>query len=408
MVNTQKGGKMKGGILNSLNTLDQNNTEMSVASQESVQPEEGTSGLFSNKNVIIMILCGLLIMSFLGMNLFLWVGIVVQFIAQKVGILIATILGWIGFYTGAAINTSADVVADTAKAGIDIAEGTVHSVGNLLQDRDNVGGPLPEQLQWNAAIFEARPMETESPQQYSYSDYDTSDIVGTVESDLSQVGSGMEAVLKTAEIPIKINIDEKPAPTLDETINTAPPKITEPVPEPVPEPSKSWCLVGELDGRRSCTQVDRPDMCMSGQIYNSQSDCLDIHPKSSPLYKDKVPSTKYMRTADVVRTRNWGIVPPQSAFAPPIVTNRIPLVQQPPVQYNSPPQTNNLFQSQPIPTNPYSAPIATHPIATHPIATHPIATHPIATHPMLNNRATQPMLPTTNYIEETRDAAIQS
>ena len=388
MVNNQKGGKMKGGILNSLNTLDQNNTEMSVASQDSVQPEEETSSFFSNKNAIIMILCVLLVLSFLGMNLFLWVGIIVQFISKKIGVFVTTILSWVGFYTGAIINTGADVVADTAKAGIDIAEGTVHSVGNLLQDRDNVSGPLPEQLQWNAAIFETRPMETEDPEQYFY--YETSDMAGDGESDLSQVEDdikgGMEDIMKTAEIPVTIDIVEKKAPSLDETINTAPPKHTTPEPEPEPESSKSWCLVGELDGRRSCTQVDRPDMCMSGQIYKRQSDCLDIHPKSSPLYKDKVPSTKYMRTADVVRTRNWGIVPPSSAFAPPNVTNPIPLVQQPPIHYY-PSQIQNQFQSQPIPINPYSA--------------------PIAMHPMLNNRVVQPMMPNTNYVDNARNTAIQ-
>ena len=348
MTQSQKGGKMKGGVLNSLNTMD----KMSVASQDksvSDTSENNTSSIFMNKNIIIIILCGLLVMSFLGMNIFFYVGLLIQFIANKLGGLVTVVLEWIGFYTGAVINTSADVVADTAQASIDIAEGTVHSVGNLLQNRDNVSGPLPEQLEWDAAIFETRPMETEKPN--IYPEYETRNMIDDIESGAELVGSGIEDVAneikEVVEIPMKIDKVEQQSPTLDETINTAPSKPTEPAPT---EPTKSWCFVGEYDGRRSCTQVDRPDMCMSGQLYENQMNCLDIHPKSNPLYKDKNPENKYKRSCEVVRTRNWGIRPPPQCAGRR--TNQIPLVQQPPVQYYP--------HSLPVPINPYSTPIPMH------------------------------------------------
>jgi hypothetical protein len=341
--------KMRGGILNSLNTLDQNNTEMSEKSSDSIvyeSAEDTSSTLFSNKNIIIMILVGLLILSFLGMNIFLFIGMAVQYVVQKVGVVVTTMLGWIGFYTGAAINTTADVVGDTAKAGIDIAEGTVHSVGNLLQDRDNVSGPLPEQLQWNAAIFETHPLDMNTP------------VTDDVEQDIYEAGNYVEQVGKYAVETAKIPISIQAAPTLDDTINTAPPALREPAPT---EPANSWCLVGEYDGRRSCMQVDSPTLCMSGQLYEKQNDCLDIHSKSSPLYKEPVKTSnpqKYVRQAEMELTQNWGIPPPRpppaayapSAYNPPIYTNPIPLVQQPPVQYPS-----HVMQYPPqVPMNPYN------------------------------------------------------
>ena len=345
MVNSHRGRKTKGGILNSLNTLDQDQTEMSVDSNISNETEENMdlNHLIVTKNVIIFILICLLILSFLGINIFLWIGILIQFITTKIGHLSSVIFRWIGFYTGAVINTSADVVADTAKAGIDIAEGTVHSVGNLLQDRDNVSGPLPEQLEWEASVFETRPLEMEQQHPEMEEDNDYNEIKDELLNIGSDIESGAKEVLKTAETPIKMNIVENNAPTLDETINTSPPLSTEPTAN---APTKTWCLVGDFDGRRSCTQVDHANMCMSGQTYQNQSDCLNIHAKSSPFYKgdEHPPAAKYMKTVDTIKTQNWGIPPPRpppAAYAPPMVTNQIPLVQQPPIRYPCyPPKPN--------------------------------------------------------------------
>ena len=59
--------------------------------------------------------------------------------------------------SGAIINTSADIVGDTAKETVDIAEGTVQSIGNLLQNRDNMGDESLDQQQWNMNVFSMNP-----------------------------------------------------------------------------------------------------------------------------------------------------------------------------------------------------------------------------------------------------------
>jgi len=52
--------------------------------------------------------------------------------------LIYQILSIFGYTAGTVINTTADVVADTSKFGIDIAEGSVKNIGNLLKNTGNM------------------------------------------------------------------------------------------------------------------------------------------------------------------------------------------------------------------------------------------------------------------------------
>ena len=88
--------------------------------------------LFQNKNLVIGLLVILLVLSFLGINILLVVGNFFQAIINIFGPLVYKILGVFGYTAGSVLNKTADVVSDTTKVGIDIADGTVQSVGNLL------------------------------------------------------------------------------------------------------------------------------------------------------------------------------------------------------------------------------------------------------------------------------------
>ena len=46
----------------------------------------------------------------------------------------------IGYTTGTVLNTSADVVSDTSKLAIDIGEGSIQDIGNLLIKASKQGG----------------------------------------------------------------------------------------------------------------------------------------------------------------------------------------------------------------------------------------------------------------------------
>ena len=105
---------------------------MSVSSN-SISPTSITSS-GDNKTFFIVILSALLILSLLGINLFIVIGNIFQKVFDIFKPLISQIFAIFGYTAGTLINKSADVTSDVARAGVDIAEGTLQSVGNLLKD----------------------------------------------------------------------------------------------------------------------------------------------------------------------------------------------------------------------------------------------------------------------------------
>jgi hypothetical protein len=109
--------------------------ENSIASvpKPSIMPPSNDSS-FLNKNMLIIALVILLILSFLGINLLNIFGDFIQTIMNIFGPLFSQILSVFGYTTGSIINKSADIVSDTAKFGIDVAEGSIQSLGDLLKN----------------------------------------------------------------------------------------------------------------------------------------------------------------------------------------------------------------------------------------------------------------------------------
>jgi len=175
------------------------------------------SSFFSNKNAIIILLIILLVFSFLGINILNILGNLMQSFIQIFGPLVSQILSIFGYTTGTVLNKTADVVADTAKTGIDIAEGSIQSVGNILRDasKPNVDSRSKQSLDsaLNTKIF---------------------------------------------------NVNE---PQPDSTTN--------PIQNPITSGKQGWCLVGEYQGKRGCIEVSEHDRCLSGQVFPNQKMCLN-------------------------------------------------------------------------------------------------------------------------------------
>lgn len=188
---------------------------------------ETTLGM-SNQVVIIGLLI-LLSLSFLGINIFIIIGNFVESFLKVVGPLVAQILSIFGYTTGTVLNKSADVAGDVARTGVDLAEGSLQSVGNVLRDASR------KHVNPDAVSGLDSALNTNGPSRGS---------MGTV---------GTTGTYK------------EPAPSTTEN----------PVQKPITSGKTGWCLVGEYEGKKGCVAVGEQDRCLSGQIFPSQVSCMN-------------------------------------------------------------------------------------------------------------------------------------
>ena len=84
------------------------------------------------QNYIIIVLLVLLILALLGINMFTIFGNILQDFMNWISPYINRIFGNLGYASGNLIDKSGDLVADTLKTGVDLANGAVGNIGDLL------------------------------------------------------------------------------------------------------------------------------------------------------------------------------------------------------------------------------------------------------------------------------------
>ena len=188
-----------------------------------------SSSMFSEKNILIIILLSLLLLSFLGINLLKNIGDFFQIIINTIAYFLKPLLSDVSFITGTVIDSSSDIVADASKTGIDIAQGTAHSIGDLFIH-----------------------------------------------------GSDNDPNAQTNKVPItQIKLENK---KIDDVINKSNqsyvnvPKsdsTTNPIQNPITSNKSGWCLIDEYEGQRNCISVSEDDKCMSEKVYPTQKLCLN-------------------------------------------------------------------------------------------------------------------------------------
>ena len=168
------------------------------------------------KIVLIALLIILLILMYLGINFFNIFGNTLQSIVNLTSPVVKKIFGAFGYATGETINQTADVASDTIKTGVNVAEGVVQSVGNLLIDASEEADPTTRLK-----------MDLEK----SSKDNTSSD------------------------------------PQIDSTEN--------PIQNSISAGKQNWCLVGEFQNKRGCVPITDSDKCLSGQVFPNQQMCLN-------------------------------------------------------------------------------------------------------------------------------------
>jgi hypothetical protein len=232
--------------------------------------------------MLIFVLFISLILSILGINIFVGFGNLLQYISNILKPLLATL----GFATGTVINTTADLTSDTAKFGIDVAEGAVQNIGNLFisaSDKNSIPDFKQQYNKYSSSLLNNISKSISEANPLKFGDTPANVPIGPV----PVPGPSPSPVAVPVPVPVPISVPTQ-ARTMDETINTPPPKYMKPVNDdtsnsniqtnPVTKKT-NWCLIGEYKDRRGCVEIDDADRCISGQIFPSQQMCL--HPTFS-------------------------------------------------------------------------------------------------------------------------------
>jgi len=194
-------------------------------SETSNSPSEGmfkTSG----KNNYTKIGLAVVILLFLGVNIFSYLGVFFENLKQTSSPLIRGILESLGLITKDITSTA----AEGAKLGVDVAAGTIESGIDVVQGQLDLEQSAPSQQQ-------------QSQQQSS------------------QQSSIIPASLSSALADAEENTEPLPDDAMSSTQRNS---------------SKSgYCYIGEDRGFRSCVSVDESDMCMSGDIFPSNEICVN-------------------------------------------------------------------------------------------------------------------------------------
>jgi hypothetical protein len=180
------------------------------------------------------------ILLFLGVNIFSYLGDFFQIIKEALAPLLKTILESLGYVVTETTKDVTQIAASGAKLGIDVAAGTVESGINVIQgqlDLEQGANQGQGQQQRQGGQFPSQP--NNMPKQ-----------------------NLLSASLSSALADAEYNSEPLPDDSMSSTQRNGSGK-------------SGYCYIGEDRGFRSCIQVKDGDMCMSGDIFPSQALCVN-------------------------------------------------------------------------------------------------------------------------------------
>jgi hypothetical protein len=195
-----------------------------IQSKVSTPISNRTNNLFSNKNIIIFVLVIILLS---------------PFILPIVNFIFYNIIGFLSFATGNILDKSSNAITDGAKFGIDIANGTVHDISDIVNKTSD-------------SISDASKFAV--------------DIANGTVNDVGNLFMGQSNATEQTQTEKFTQYLREPEPDSSASI----------IQSPISSNNMSWCLVGEMAGRRSCVSVDEQTKCMSGQTFPNQFACTNI------------------------------------------------------------------------------------------------------------------------------------
>ena len=185
----------------------------------------------------------IVVLLLLGVNVFSYLGDILDYLKDTFGPIIGDALGIFGYAVTEGTVETTKVAAKGAKLGIDVAAGTIESGVDVLQ------GQLD--------------LDQSSKQQKEDSDIATSlNNNAPAKNDKKKESSSMPAALSNALSHADSNMVPMPDDAISSTQRSGGNK-------------SGFCYIGEDRGFRSCIPVTEDDVCMSGDIFPSNELCVN-------------------------------------------------------------------------------------------------------------------------------------
>jgi hypothetical protein len=215
-------------------TMDMDNDASPKISESS-----SNDGFFSTNGNTNYTRIGLIvvILLFLGVNIFSYLGDLLQIIKDALAPLLKSILESFGYVVTETTKDVTQVAAAGAKLGIDVAAGTIESGVNVIQGQLDLNqGPG----QGQGLIQGLNPSQ---------------------KNNLSKQAS-MSASLSSALADAEYNTEPLPDDATSSTQRNGSGK-------------SGYCYIGEDRGFRSCIAIKEGDVCMSGEIFPTNAICVN-------------------------------------------------------------------------------------------------------------------------------------
>ena len=174
------------------------------------------------------------ILLFLGVNIFSYLGNFLQHIKEFFAPFFKNILESLGYVVTESTKDVTMLTAEGAKLGIDVAAGTIESGIDVIQGQ----------------------LDIENPNKYR--DQQQSGQRQQSQSPFKELSASLSSALADAE--------EKAEPLPDDATSST---------QRSSSGKAGYCYIGEDRGFRSCIQVKEGDTCMSGEIFPSNTICVN-------------------------------------------------------------------------------------------------------------------------------------
>ena len=209
-----------------------------IDSAPKMSSSSSNDGYFSTNGKTSYTRIGLIvvILLFLGVNIFSYLGDFFQIVKEALAPLLKNILESLGYVVTETTKDVAQLSAEGAKLGIDVAAGTVESGVNIIQ------GQLDIEQGSSSSSGNTNNLQNNQGKSKAF----------------DSISSSLSSALADAEY----NSEPMPDDSMSSTQRVGPGK-------------SGYCYIGEDRGFRSCIQVKDSDMCMSGDIFPSQDICVN-------------------------------------------------------------------------------------------------------------------------------------